>query len=69
MAYQQPIELPEVDETTGRGRRIRQAEKNFGMTCIDTMGRQADYGGQRPTRNRTVELDEFEKRFANQGNQ
>ena len=68
MSTQPPLNLPDVDETTGRGKRIRATEKNFGMTCVDTMGRQAEHvPDHNAVRNVPVEMDAYLKKFANQG--
>jgi len=65
---QPPRELPKVDETTGRGKRIRETEDRFGMTCIDTMGKQADFvPDTKPYTGEEVGMDDFTKQFANGG--
>lgn len=42
------VPLPEIDENTARGKRIRQTENHFGMKCLDTMGMPEP--GQRPAK-------------------
>ena len=67
MPPEHPIVLPTVDESTGRGQRIRQTEKRFGMTCIDTMGRQSPHVLELKMRNAPVSMDVYAQQFGNQG--